>query len=49
MAEGWWNMNDCAAGIIYEDGRVQMYSQDLSDERELIEWLNTIHPITEIE
>ncbi len=46
--DGKWDRKDSALGVIYEDGRVQMTGTP-SDEGELIAWLGTVHPITNIE
>ncbi len=48
MQEGWFDFSDTGMGVIYENGRVQLY-QYPSDQDRMIEWLNTIHPITTIE
>lgn len=47
MQEGWFNPADTGMGVIYQDGKVQLY-QYPSDQERMVEWLNTIHPITEI-
>ncbi len=48
MQEGWFDFSDTGMGVIYENGRVQLY-QYPSDQDRMIEWLNTIHPVTSVE
>lgn len=48
MQEGWFDFSDTGMGVVYQNGRVQLY-QYPSDQERMIEWLNTIHPITSIE
>lgn len=48
MNEGWFDFADNGMGVIYQDGKAQIFARP-SDYDRMIEWLNTIHPITEIE
>jgi hypothetical protein len=48
MAEGWFDMADNAMGVVYEDGKVELFSYP-SDQEAMVQWLNTIHPVSHIE
>ena len=48
MQEGWFDMNDTGMGVVYENGKVQLFQRP-SDQDRMVEWLNETHPVTSVE